>query len=528
MMKILRVAFSYLSGIWRYRWIALVIAAITCAIGWFYVATLPDVYVSSARVLVDTDSLLKPLISESVVSTEESRRATMMARVLFSRENMEKLARKTDMALQTQTPEEMDALVKRLKSKLHLRQVGKNIYEISFQGNSPEFAARAVQSMLTIFVEPNPGATRQDQDSAEQSLQREIEDSERRVQEADREIEDFELRELEFVSSKGDYDQQLKSAKDQHEDAQEMLALARTRLEELQGKIKGVAAENDEIKAQQHEQQLQQSLEAVVAPQDAQIREMEAQVDSLLLKYTDLHPDVTALRRTVKRLKAERDAARAAFLSGQSAVGETEDFANPVYEEMRLRLSEAEAEVGGKEARVEDLGNKLVDLQHAVDQVLQLEDEQQQLTRDHATLAKNHASLLMRLEKARLTREADTSVGSVSFRTLDPPEVPREPSGPNRVGMSSAVFGGAIAAGIGIAFLISMLRPVFGGRRQLSEAVGVPVLGSVNMIWTPQQKTKRRVVNLAFMIGVLGLVGSFALVFSVFSSRIDVMSYFPL
>lgn len=444
MMEILRVAFSYLSGIWRCRWIALVIAAIICTLGWFYVATLPDVYDSSARVFVDTDSVLTPMISESVVSKEESRRAT------------------------------------------------------------------------------------QDQDSAEQSLQLEIEDYERQMKEADRELKDFKLRNLDFVSSEVDYDQQLKSAKDQHKEAQEMLALVRTRLEELQGQMTGVEAENDEIKAQQHKQQLQQSLDAVVAPHDAQIREMEAQVDSLLLKYTDLHPDVTALRRTVKRLKAERDGARAEFLSGQSAVGGAEDFVNPVYEEMRLRLSVAEAEVGAKEARVESLGNKIMELQRAVDQALQLEDEQQQLTRDHGILAKNHASLLMRLENARLTREVDTSVGSVSFRTLDPPEATREPAGPNRVGMSSAVFGGAIAAGIGIALIISMLRPVFGDRRQLSEAMGVPVLGSVNMIWTPQQKTKRRVVNLAFIIAIFGLVGSYALVLTVFSLRIDVMSCFPI
>jgi hypothetical protein len=94
--------------------------------------------------------------------------------------------------------------------------------------------------------------------------------------------------------------------------------------------------------------------------------------------------------------------------------------------------------------------------------------------------------------------------------------------------MSSAVFGGAIAAGIAVALLISLLRPVFEDRRQLNEAVGIPVLGSVNMIWTPKQKKKRRIGNIGFLLGLIGLIGSFALVLTVFTRRIDVMSYLPL
>jgi hypothetical protein len=40
----------------------------------------------------------------------------MMTNVLFGRENMEKLARMTDMDLRANTPEEMDALVADLKN----------------------------------------------------------------------------------------------------------------------------------------------------------------------------------------------------------------------------------------------------------------------------------------------------------------------------------------------------------------------------------------------------------------------------
>jgi polysaccharide chain length determinant protein (PEP-CTERM system associated) len=296
----------------------------------------------------------------------------------------------------------------------------------------------------------------------------------------------------------------------------------------MEGQMEGVQAESDEIQAQQYQEWLDASVKAVTAPHDERIQAAESQIDELLLKYTDLHPEVMALRNTTGRLKAKREAERAAFISLQSGMVSTTENASPLYQEMRLRLSEAIAEVATQEAQVENLHERTTELQQRVDQVLHLEAEEQQLTRDNEIMGKNHSQLLTRLEKARLTREVDSSVDAVRFRTLDPPKIPRKPSGPNRIGISSAVFGGALAAGIAIALLISIMRPVFGDRRQLNEALGIPVLGSVNMIWTPKQRRRHRTVNLAFALGVLGLVGSFALVLTVFSLGIDVMSYLPV
>jgi hypothetical protein len=78
------------------------------------------------------------------------------------------------------------------------------------------------------------------------------------------------------------------------------------------------------------------------------------------------------------------------------------------------------------------------------------------------------------------------------------------------------VFGVALLAGLGIAFVLSQLRPVFEDRRQLNEALGIPVLGSVNMLWTDTEKKKRRVTNLAFAGGTAALVGAYAVVIAVF------------
>ena len=80
----------------------------------------------------------------------------------------------------------------------------------------------------------------------------------------------------------------------------------------------------------------------------------------------------------------------------------------------------------------------------------------------------------------------------MSFRIIDPPTVPDRPVGPDRSKLFSLVFLGLIVAGIGIAFVISQIRPTFHSQMSLREITGKPILGSIPMIWTDQEKTKRK------------------------------------
>jgi hypothetical protein len=171
------------------------------------------------------------------IQANEGQRVRMMTSVLFGRESMEKLARMTEMDLTANTPEQVDELVAHLNAMVKLEQTGPNIYLISLENRSPELAKRVVQSMLTIFVESNLGSSRQDQDSAERFLQREIRDYERRLIEAERKMKDFQMRNLDVLSEKGSDYERLKAAKDTLIQAQDELALADSRRAETRQQL---------------------------------------------------------------------------------------------------------------------------------------------------------------------------------------------------------------------------------------------------------------------------------------------------
>ena len=95
---------SHLRAIWRYRWYAVIFAWVAALGGWVAVHFTPNRYEASARVYVDTQSVLRPLLAGLAVQPNVDQIVTMMSRTLISRPNLEKVIRMADMDIKLKTP----------------------------------------------------------------------------------------------------------------------------------------------------------------------------------------------------------------------------------------------------------------------------------------------------------------------------------------------------------------------------------------------------------------------------------------
>src|SRR5690554_3480725 len=107
---------SYVLGIWRHRWLALVVAWLIAIAGWTFVLRMPESYVANARVYVDTSSMLGPLMRGLTVTPNVNERISMMSRTLLSRPNLEKLAQMTDLDVQVVTEADRESLIRGLQN----------------------------------------------------------------------------------------------------------------------------------------------------------------------------------------------------------------------------------------------------------------------------------------------------------------------------------------------------------------------------------------------------------------------------
>ena len=93
MQEIVQQILVSLRGMWKFRWPGLVVAWVTAVVGVVAVWKIPDQFEASARIFVDTDSILKPLMSGLAVQPNVEQQIGMLSRTLISRPNIEKLIR---------------------------------------------------------------------------------------------------------------------------------------------------------------------------------------------------------------------------------------------------------------------------------------------------------------------------------------------------------------------------------------------------------------------------------------------------
>ena len=512
----------YARGTWRFRWWMLGVAWTICVIGWSVVAKLPDRYEASARVYVDTSSVLAPLLRGIAINTSDTQQKIfLMTRTLLSRPNLEKVMRMTDLDLHATTDTEKEEIVDELKEKIVFSGTSReNLYTISFEAESPDLAKLVVKSLLTIFMESNLGEARKEQDSAAQFLEQQKAEYERRMRELETELTRFKQRNLMLLpdEASGGYYESIRAGKQKIDEVKVELSVLEERLETTRRQVEGEEPTFGLGPAPE--------LEVVVdtSDLDRRISAVELRLDELQVRYTDRHPDVVQTRKTLGDLKAERKA----FLDKERAKAASNPAAynvdkNPVYQQMRLGLAQLEADVAAKRRLLEEYQSQVAELEGSVDKVLALEAERRDLLSDYEIVKKNHEALETRLESAKLGRKADNTSDYVRFRVVDPPRAPTVPSGPNRLLFSEIVLLAALLVGFAVAFLMSQFRPTFDERQMLSDTLSLPVLGSVNMVWTTEQIRARKVRNVSFVLTLSGLLLTFGVVLALYQFNVELL-----
>src|SRR5689334_24564266 len=120
-------------GMWRRRWIGLTAAWIAAIIGIAVAYRIPERYEASARVYVDTESLLKPLLAGLAIQPNLDQQVALMSRTLISRPNVERLIRMADLDLGVRTGADRDELTDQVIKNIRLNSVSTNLYTIGYR-----------------------------------------------------------------------------------------------------------------------------------------------------------------------------------------------------------------------------------------------------------------------------------------------------------------------------------------------------------------------------------------------------------
>lgn len=488
----------YLKGTWKYRWIAVAAAWIVAIAGWVIVYKLPDDYQASARIYVDTQNVLKPLMAGMTISPDLQQQVSIMSRTLISRPNVERVVRMVDLDIKAQDVKDQEKLVKGLMDNIKLGTTGRdNLFTIHYNNQNPRLAKDVVQSLLTIFVEGGLGDQKQGSSSAIRFIDEQIQSYEEKLIVGENNLKAFKQKNIGLMPQQGsDYYGQLSLAVEDLNKTKLELREAEQARDAIKRQITG-----DEPVLMVDQSDSASSI--VNVELDSRIEILNKNLDTLRLNFTELHPDIISAKRLIAQLE-ERKKEEAKLVKHSADPGKNY---SPMLQQLNVALAEAEADVASMRARVEEYTSRYDRLKSLSNAVPQVEAELTQLNRDYQVNKSNYEKLLERRESAKISGELGSAADLMSFRIIDPPTVSDVPVGPDRTKLFSIVFLGSLLVGIGIAFVISQIRPTFHSQASLREITGRPILGSIPMIWTNQEKIKRKKRLYAFGLSLLSLLG---------------------
>jgi polysaccharide chain length determinant protein (PEP-CTERM system associated) len=515
MQQIVQQALVILRGMWKFRWPGLVVAWATAVVGSVAIWKIPDQYEASARIYVDTDSILKPLMSGLAVQPNVEQQISMLSRTLISRPNIEKLIRMADLDLKSQSKSDQESLVEKLSQGIQIRTAGGiNLYTMNYRDSESERAKRVIQSMVSIFVESGLGASRKDTDSAKTFLNEQIKTFEAKLEEAEARLKEFRLRNLSTQSGDGkdatarvgELNGQLEAARLQLREAENARDAAKQQL----------ALERAPVGNSATQSLLQESTISVATPElDARIDSQKKNLDALLQRFTDAHPDVAGARRLIKDLEEQKrkevaELRKAAMATAAAAGPGTGAGSSLAAQELSRVLASAEVQVAALKARVAEYTSRMAQAREALKTAPQVEAEAAQLNRDYAITKKGYEDLVARRQSAIMSGDLDVASGVAEFRLIDPPRVSPKPVSPNRLLLMPMVLVASVGLGLAFAFVASQMRPTFANAEELRLQTGLPLLGVVTMLVTDADRKRSRVSLFRFVAASGGLVGLFA------------------
>ncbi len=471
-MKTLKIQISqYVWNLWRRRWYAIGVAWAVCAVGWIVVSQIPSQYESSARIYMNTDETLNALLHGITVDDNVNARLDRMQRTLLSATNIKQLMRLTGMDETIKDPLDKERMIAHLQNTIEIKLQTRNLFTVSYTDHDPVLAQSVVSNLLAIFMESSAGDSRTNINSAQRFVQSQLDRLEAALRAAEKKRSDFQTRYYDLLPGAGS--------------ATSMLEQSRATVQQLNDDLRDAIAQSDSLQKQiatipaYEASAVTDSLpgrdQGLSLTPATRLAQLNAEFEAARATMKPEHPVVMALQHQI-------DAVTQQIASGVGSpkLHTAAQTTSPLFREMKLKLVDQDTKIASLRRRLASAEDNRDKIEQEAREAPGVGAQFANLDRDYEVLKKNYDDLVNRRESARIAEDADKKGDKLEVRTIDPPEVPGVPSGPNRIVFFSLVLLAGIGSGIGVAFLLTELDSSFSNTAAL-QAFGLPVLGSISL-----------------------------------------------
>ncbi len=487
--------------IFRRRWYIILPFIVSMIAGIFYTGTLTKVYEAKTLILIQAQRVPENYV-QAIVDSDTSSRINTLSQQIMSRTNLEKII--NDFGLFVGPKYEklfMEEKVENLRKKISIDVIqdrrGADAFSISYQGMEPEKVMKVANGLAAYFIDENLKARESQAFGTSDFLDAELDSSRLKLEEVEETLKRYRTRYM------GELPEQLETnlrildrLQEQLTDRQQALREEKARLLFIENQIKNA---KEQVVTPGTAAEAAQTLPSV-------LDQMKQRLSELKNRYTDKHPDVVNLEKTIAEL--ERTQPKDAAVEEQAAPIEPIEQANPLLVEYMQQRLEVQSGIQRLEAEIVETISQSQFYQDRVENTPKREQELLSLRRDYQNIQTSYNSLLSRKLESDISVNMEKKQKGEQFRIVDYARLPEKPINADMKKIFVLFIGAGLGIGAGIIFLLEYLDTSFRKPEEIEGMLNLPVLCTVPRLFHAKER-RLRLFNQAMTLLFTGV--SFAL-----------------
>lgn len=456
------------------RWPVLVAFAFIGCIAAFCVArVLPKKYTSQTTVLVDPSRVSKEVVPE-LVNEDINHKLGSMKQQILSRTRLEPIVDKYGLFAHESRNISKEEQIEKLREAIDVSPLPPapgtddrrfSGFHVSVTLNDPVVAQKICAEITTKFMEQNLQAGTNITENTKEFLGQQLADAKAKLDEQDRKLAEFKQHNMGALP-------------DETQTNLGLLTGLNTQLQaanQALGQAQATRAYTESLLAQQEAAWKNSRTENNPQTLEQQLSVMQEQLAALQARYTDEHPDVIKMKKSIEQLKTKIDAAAKNGEATQKPAADP-GFEPAQLQQLRAQLKQNDVAVVELNKRQQQIQNQIRTIEARLQMSPGVEQQFKDLTRNYQVALDFYQDLLKKSNIADVANDLHRSQQDEQFQVVDPASLPEKPTFPNWRLFSAGGFVLGFALGIAFSALLEFQDKTLRTEREVEVFLKVPAL----------------------------------------------------
>lgn len=486
---------KYIDLLFRRKIFIITLLLLSLPIGLGVYLRTPKVYQSTSLLSYQQQRINPNRMSPDVQSRVNDIVSTL-SQLVTSRTSLEKIIMDFDLYPEQRQYLPIEDVVEIFRKKIEIQPSRRgDVFTISYSGGQPDKIAKVTNAIAAKFIEENLKYRQERATDTSSYTQQELQMAKKVMDEKENAMRDYKLKNYNEMPEHREANMtQLGSLQVQYQSRQESIQDLERTLILIQDQISNRKTLIEQPGVTVADQAGHEELTSA-----QQLINLRANLDALLLKYTEKHPEVKRVRKLIAKLEGEvegdlSNTNDSASSPQQSSVVEQ----NPTYDQVLMQLEvqrkDIRLSIASLEREKEALKKRIEQYEKWVAAAPVREAEWSSLTREYDQLKIHYDYLVAQNLQAESMLNLEVRQKGSQFKIEDPARFSEKPIKPNflKIMFMSVVAG--LGLGLGGVLVLDLFDASIRDPETVEPLLGIPLLITIPNIETDAEKRKGRVM----------------------------------